>query len=350
MVKYYALVVSGLEKVAWKDIRARLEDVELIGQEPGKLLFSYSGDPRNLLYLRPVENVYVFVRNITGITRSRKSLGDIFKRVRSTDLETASRLHKQAHRSKGKKKLTFKVVTSKLGRHNFRRVDVQQAVETAIKDKYGWQISRQDPILEMRIDLEEDSALLGLKLSDEIMRLRAYKVSHLPASLKPTVAYCMALLSNPSARDVFVDPMCGVGTIPIERAFAGPYRKIIASDVEESIVRAARDNADASRKAVLLATWDISAMPLQDGVVDKIVCNLPFGKRVGSHSENQILYSKFFREMVRVSKSGGRAVLLTSERELMSELIRRHSSVYMERYLRIDLLGIRAHIYVLNLR
>ncbi len=347
--KYYALVVPGLERVAWKNIRTRLEDVELIGEEQGRLLFSYPGEARNLLYLRSVENVYIFVRNITGLTRSRKSLGDIFRRVRSADFETASRLHKQAHRSKGKKRLTFKVISTKLGRHNFRRVDAQQAVESAISGQYGWRLSRQDPSLEIRIDLDEDNALLGLKLSNEIMRLRTYKVVNLPASLKPTVAYCMTLLSNPSPKDIFVDPMCGVGTIAIERAMAEPYRKVIAGDVAENIVRAARDNVEASRKSVDLAVWDVSALSFKNNSVDKIVCNLPFGRQIGSRARNQKLYSSFFREMVRISRPGGRAILLTSERALMLEIMGKYPSVYMERYLKIDLLGIRAYIFVLNL-
>jgi len=350
MTKYYAIVVPGLERVAWRDIRAKLDDVQLIAEESGRLLLEYSGAPRDLLYLRSVENVYILIRSIRGLSQSRKSLGIIFKQVVNADFQAASMIHKEAHRSKGKKKLTFRVVSNKLGRHNFRRVDVQKAVEKAISDKYGWRLTRQDPILEVRIDLEEDQALLGFKLSRETMRTRTYKVVHLPASLKPTIAYCMVLLSRSTSTDVFVDPMCGAGTIAIERALAGAYRKVIGGDVEESVVRAARSNVDTSRRSVDLAVWNVSAIPLKDNTVDRIVCNLPFGKQTRSSFGNQKLYANFFREAARISRPGGKAVVLTSERELVSELIRKHSSINMERYLRIDLLGIRAYIYVMNIR
>jgi tRNA (guanine6-N2)-methyltransferase len=346
--RYYALSIPGLEKVAWREIQTRLRDVELFGEDQGRLLFSYPGDPRELLFLRSVESLYVFIRNIKGISRSRKSLGDVFRIVRSADLETASRLHKQAHRSKGKKKLTFKVTSSMLGRHNFRRADLQKAVESAIIARHGWTMDRLNPMLEVRIDLEEEEALLGLRITDESMRQRSYKVVHLPASLKPTVAYCMALLSEPSPADVFVDPMCGAGTIVIERAMAGAYSRILGGDVEETVVKAARDNADASRKSIDLALWDVSAVPLQDDSVDKVVCNLPFGKQSGSRSGNRALYSHFFRETARILKPGGMAVLLTTETELMRELTRQYRAMHLRRYLKIDLLGLRACIYIID--
>ncbi len=63
---------------------------------------------------------------------------------------------------------------------------------------------------------------------------------------------------------------------------------------------------------------------------------------------NQRLYSSFFKELVRVLKPGGKAVLLTSERELMKQLFQRYSSINMRRYLRIDLLGVKAYIYVID--
>ena len=348
IARYYTLVVPGLERVAWKEIRDRLEDVQSIAEEKGRLIFRYSGDPRNLLYLRSVEDAYAFIRHFRKVTRSRKSLGELFRGAKGADVQTAMGLHKRAHRRKGKKGLTFKVATSKLGRHNFRRVDVQQAVESALIDKYGWRINRQNPTLEFRMDMEEDEALLGLRLTDGTMRKRTYKIAHLPASLKPTVAYCMIMLSEPTPTDVFVDPMCGVGTILIERAMAGPYSSIIGGDVKGEILSAARSNVEASRRSVELELWDVSAIPLPNHSVDKLVCNLPFGKRIGSPSENQRLYSSFFREMVRVLRPGGKAVLLTSERELMKELVQRYSSIHLKRYLKIDLLGVRAWIYVID--
>jgi len=348
MTRYYALVVPGLERVAWRDLRAKLDKVQLIEEGRGRLLFEYPGAPRDLLFLRSVENVYILMKSIHGLSQSRKSLGVIFKQTVGADFQTASMLHKEAHRSKGKKRLTFRVDSNKLGRHNFRRVDAQKAVEKAIAGRYGWRLDMRNPILEVRIDLEEDTAMLGLKLSSEIMHNRAYKVVHLPASLKPTVAYCMVLLSKPTSTDVFVDPMCGAGTIPIERALAGAYKKVIGGDVEESIIRAAKSNMDASRRSVDLALWNVSAIPLKDRSVDRIVCNLPFGKQVRSRLGNQKLYSNFFREAARIARPGARAVVLTSERELMDEIIRRYSSINIERYLRIDLLGLTAYIYLMN--
>jgi 23S rRNA G2445 N2-methylase RlmL len=347
--KYYALTVPGLERIAWKDMRTRLGDVELIKEESGRIIFEYTGEPRNLLHLRSVENVYIFIRDITDLTRSRNSLGDIFKCIKRDDFQAAAMLHKEAHRSKPKKKLTFRVVAGMLGRHNFRRVDIQKTVEVALTGKCGWRIDKQNPILEARIDLEKDHALLGLKLTDEAMRNRDYKVAHLPASLKPTVAYCMTLLSNPSPRDIFVDPMCGAGTIAIERAFAGAYDRILAGDVQEEVVSAAKSNISESHRGIELFMWDISDIPIQDKSVSKIVCNMPFGKQIGSHSENRWLYLDFFKEMTRMLKPGGMAVLLSSERELINDLIQRYPYMKLIRYVYIELLGFKTCIYVISI-
>ena len=56
-----------------------------------------------------------------------------------------------------------------------------------------------------------------------------------------------------------------------------------------------------------------------------------------------------FREVGRILRPGGKAILLTSEMELMKELIYQYRPVYMKRYLKIDLLGLRAYIYALDI-
>ena len=339
-----------MEKLVCQEIESKLTDAEIVQESRGKILFAFPGDPGELLFLRSVEHVYIFIRNLSGISRSRKSLGNIFKQVRALDLEQFSMLCKRAHRSKAKKNLTFRVSASMLGRHNFRRVDVQNAVENAIIARHGWKIRRENPVVEVSIDMDEDGASLGMKLTDEKTRKRNYKIVHLPGSLSPTVAYCMVMLSEPSASDIFVDPMCGVATIPIERSFSGKYGRIIAGDIEESVINTARTNIDAAGRSFDLAVWDVSEMPVADRSVDKIVCNLPFGKQTGSHSTNQILYTAFFAEAARILKPGGKAVVLSSERSLVDDCLQRYRYLKVRKRLRINLLGLAAYIYVIITR
>ncbi|MBD3182139.1 methyltransferase domain-containing protein [Candidatus Poribacteria bacterium] len=346
--RYYADVIPGLEKNAWRDIEEKLIEVELLEREWGRIYFSYSGDPGNLLHLRCVDRIYIHIRTMTGVTRSRKSLGDIFRQVRSLDLLAYSMIHKNAHRSKGKKNLTFRVYSTMDSRHNFRRIDAQKSVESAIMRNYKWKMDIQNPTIEFRIDLKNEKAIFGLKLIDEHERTEKYKIAHLPASLKPTLAYCMCLMSEPSPMDVFVDPMCGAGTIPMERTYAGPYKTLIAGDVEEGIIHTARENIESSRRNIYLGVWDVNAIPLTANSVDKVVCNLPFGKKIGSHLQNEEMYPDFFREMNKILKSGGMMVLLTSEKQLILGVLGNYKNMNLRQINEINLLGTQAFIFVIT--
>jgi len=49
------------------------------------------------------------------------------------------------------------------------------------------------------------------------------------------------------------------------------------------------------------------------------------GRRVGTHKQNQSLYAKFFKELTRVVKVGGRVLLMTIERKILTQVIQTQS-------------------------
>ena len=107
--KYYVTTTSGLEDVTWEEIDTRLKNVKLEKKKRGQLLFTYSGDHKNLLRIRSAEDIYVHIGTISGLTRSRNSLGDIFRAVSSFRLDDPLLIHKELHGGKGKKRLTFRI-------------------------------------------------------------------------------------------------------------------------------------------------------------------------------------------------------------------------------------------------
>ncbi|MEK7395819.1 MAG: methyltransferase [Candidatus Poribacteria bacterium] len=347
-IKYYATTISGIERVSWQEMQSKLDGAILTEEQKGRIAFTYEGEPKELLNIRTAENIYAHVGTVSELTRSRNSLGEIFRQVSNYNLDIPLRIHKDFHGGKGKKRLTFRVFSTMMGRHNFRRVDAQSAVESAITKKYDWKLSHDSPTLVFQLDIDEDIALIGLKLTDERIHRWKYKVSHVPASLNPSVAHCMILLSDPAPSDIFVDPMCGAGTIAIERAYANRYHLVIAGDVQESIIKSAKSNIESSRRKIDAIQWDVAFLPLQDHSVDKIVCNLPFGRQTGSQPENQKLYINFFKEIRRIMKSQGKCVLLTVERKLIDDIVFNYRSIKINRRLNIDLSGLKAYIYVLH--
>jgi 23S rRNA G2445 N2-methylase RlmL len=228
-------------------------------------------------------------------------------------------------------------------------VDLGRSAELAVLDRFpAWRLVEDDAQLELWVQLMRSSLIAGLRLSDNMMRQRTYRKVSLPAALKPTVAAAMVLLSEPQDGDVFLDPMCGSGTILIERALAGRYRLLIGGDADPEAIHATRENIGPRYKPIEIHRWDARSLPLEDDSVSTIVTNLPFGKQIGTPVENRTLYPALLAEWVRVLRPGGRMVLLTSEQALLRRSLQRHPHLHLRRQIPVIVRGQRATISVIH--
>src|SRR5205085_10680436 len=135
----------------------------------------------------------------------------------------------------------------KSGTHTYLRVDAQRAVEGALCTRLpGLRLVADHAEVEFWLSVVAREALVGIRLSTGRMRGHAHPFQSFLASLKPTVARAMVRLSHPRATDAVLDPLCGAGTLLIERALAVEYSALYGGDRDPSAVARARANARAA--------------------------------------------------------------------------------------------------------
>jgi 23S rRNA G2445 N2-methylase RlmL len=205
---------------------------------------------------------------------------------------------------------TYKVVARVAGRQAFHREDVEKAFDAALGAALPRWSAAQDAAIELWVHVVGERTIAGIRLSGDELAQRTYKHAHLPASLKPTVARALVLLTEPQATDIVLDPMAGAGTILRERAEAMRSGLIIGGDVDARALEAARTNAG---KQSALALWDATRLPLRDGCVDVVVTNPPYGRKHEAIGGLDRLYARMVREIARVLRPSGRCVILTGE-------------------------------------
>ncbi|MGC4190947.1 MAG: methyltransferase domain-containing protein [Thermomicrobiales bacterium] len=348
---YIGHVVPGLERLAARELSDTLDDVAVIetlkqfDDRTSLLLFGYSGDASDLLDLTLFEDVFALVVDRAGIGGERAALKVIASLVAGPALDEAFRIANPI-RPGNRRKPTYRAIARKAGEHAYRRTDLRSTAEKAIAGRHPDWVLADPARIEVWTQLVGDRLVAGIRLSDETMRQRAYKLANLPASLKPTVARAMALLTKPGDDDVFLDPMCGAGTILIERAHAGRYARLEGGDVEHAAVQAALENIGTRYKPIEIREWDARSLPFADGEIGAIACNLPFGKQIGTRQGNQTLYPVLLDEWIRVLKPGGRMVLLTSEARLLRATARDRPGLVWEQTLHVVVRGLPAEIFV----
>lgn len=351
---YIAQTQPGFEAIAATEITARLDgtrivDLRSVADKNGMVRFTYAGDPRDLLALRTVEDVFVVAAETRDLEPGFAALRRL-KHMAATapGIEHAIRLVRlvDPHRG-GEGRIRYRVITRQVGRMPYRRVDAQTAVERGITERpdHRWRLVAEGGI-EFWLTLWPGEAILGARLSDERMRHREYKVEHLPASLRPAAAAALAWLTVPRDDDVFLDPMCGAGTILIERAHLGRYRELIGGDNDPEAIATAQANIGSRYKPITLYEWDARHLPLDAGSVTALAVNLPFGAQMGSTEENRALYPAFLREAARVMRLGSRLVALSSDIATLREALRRNERFDRRATYPVIILGRRAAVVV----
>lgn len=347
---YSILVPAGLETVAREELAERFGNaatLKILAPKPQRVLFQYAGNPRELLSLRTAEHLFLVVKKLPKMNRSRGSLAALSGSLARLNFRETFNCCRQMG-LKVRKRVTFRVTSRLSGQRNFRRLDLQRVVERTLRER-GWQLTSPNPALDVWAEVHGDDGYLSIRLSPIEMAQRRYKQAHIPASLKPTLAYSMVRLSQPSPNDVFLDAMCGAGTILLERAFAGRYRYLIGGDISRKALSATVTNFGRQHQPRQFFHWDARALPLQPNAVDKIVCNLPFGETHGEASRLTRLYREWLHQFEVVLKPRGRMVLLTSQRPLLDTLVKQRRKLKVRQRLPVDVRGVRAWIYVMQL-
>jgi tRNA (guanine6-N2)-methyltransferase len=326
---YVLQTIPGLGQLAWNEVERSIPgDNErpgphLVAQRavPGRddlVLFEHRGGPKQLLKLRASEDVFVVAARGFRITYDERGLRQIHAAVKGSEqVQDALNVWRRATGS-SKQNGSFRVIARTVGKHKFLRREVGRAVADAVRDGWPgrWHPVEEGEDFEIWATLIENELICAIRLSDATMRQRD-KIKHLPASLRPALAAAMVQLTYPAASDIFVDPMAGAGTILLERAAAGPFAEIHGGDINGDALAAMQVNLRGVRGTIHLSRWDARKLPLEDGEVDKVAVNLPFGKQIADESLLPALYREVLAEIARVLRPGGRLVALAGSTRVL---------------------------------
>jgi predicted RNA methylase len=346
--------MPGVEKIAWLEIRDRLPTADFVMElfakdQNGIVVFDYEGAIDDLLQLRTTEDLFLQALHQPKLSRGRQDLRQIVEWVwQGEDFGRAT--NELMRHLRPSRPPHYRVIARKYGRHQYRRRDVGDAVREGMSRRLPrWTPVPEAAQVEVWVNVLGSQLLIGYRLSSRRMRHRHRKAVQLPASLRPSVAAAMVYLTEPAAGDRFLDPMCGSGTMLLERRAAGPAALLLAGDLASEPVRATRKNLARRRGRPLPALqWDATRLPLPAGSIHKIAANLPFGRQIAVAEALPALYRAFFGEADRVLTENGRAVILSSEYELVKEMIRPYPHLHIVTGYSIAVLGTWGRIYLIE--
>ena len=280
--------------------------------------------------LRTADDVFLSVGTVEGVGHRKDVLPWLAEQVRRMDwrlaVETLGRLRDLPAMRR------FDVVASLVGRRNYSRYDVEDAIgavlAVGLRARY---VSRrpaaaapmQQLALSVRVFISGDTAGIAIRLAPDPLHRRSYKKDASRGTLHPPLAAVLARLLGVGPRETVLDPFCGDGTILIEVARVTPGAGIRGSDLDPARIQNAVANAERAGADVAFSVMDAGRLDLDDRTVDVLVSNPPWNLAVDADGLLKDGLRPFWAEAERVASSTGRmGIIADAELGVPGELRR----------------------------
>jgi putative N6-adenine-specific DNA methylase len=249
---------------------------------------------------------------------------------------------------------------SRISHARYAALRLKDAIADQFRERGGLRpdVDAENPDVAIQLLIRSDQALISLDTSNGSLHRRGYRVRSVAAPLQETLAAAMVRLSGWQGDNPLHDPMCGSGTIVAEAfmhyarvpaAFrrdkfgfenlpdfaagtwtdvrresdaavrAVPQGLIHGSDADRQAIDAARGNLRLlpGSRGVALQRKDFRALP---GIRDAtIICNPPYGMRLGELESSRLLYREF-GDFLKQRCPGSTAYVLCGNLELVSAI------------------------------
>ncbi len=348
-IQMVAPCLMGLEGIVGGELRRM--DAQNVMPENGRVFFS--GDESILaranLWSRCAERILIVVGSFTATT-----FDELFEGVKALEWE----------RWLGKND-AFPVKGSSVSSQLFSVSDCQSIIKKAVVERLKsvyhipW-FEETGPVHQIQFHLMKNTAYIMLDTSGDGLHKRGYRRNGVAAPIKETLAAAMADLAFVKQDSFVCDPVCGSGTLLIESALkalnVAPGLKrsfacepwgvtdaavwaaererandlirrdaafaAIGSDINPDAVKTASENA---YKAGVGRRCEFVQRDIKDFSCERervtVLCNPPYGERLGSVSEAQAIYRTMGKVFPR--RDGMSYYIITPDEEFERQFGRR---------------------------
>jgi putative N6-adenine-specific DNA methylase len=321
LTRCFATCGRGIEPVLAEELRA----LGAADVEPGRGGVAFAGD-RALLYQA---NLWLrtAIRVLRPVLRATVTSPDeLYEAVRSVDW---SRYLTPEHTLA----VDCNVRDSHLTHSKYAALRTKDAICDQFLARQGRRpsVDVEQPMVPLNLHIYRDEAVLSLDSSGESLHKRGYRPIQTRAPLNEALAAALVLLTGFGGATPFADPLCGSGTLPIEAAWLALRRPpgltrrrfafqswldfdvglwaelrdaarrgvrrqlpapVVGSDVRRDAIEHARTNARAAGIGNLLRfeVRDVRDFRPPEGTPGILLCNPPYGERLGEEKELRGLY------------------------------------------------------------
>ena len=227
---------------------------------------------------------------------------------------------------------------------------VKERVETALREEFGADFS-EDAAIEVMARIERNICTLSIDTSGVLLHKRGLKQAIAKAPMRETMAALVLRQCGYRGEEPVLDPMCGSGTFILEaaemaqgllpgrvrnfafeqlpsfdtskwREMKQPSRhetqlRFLGFDRDAGAIKAATANARRAGvdQSAHFAQQPISMLKRPEGPPGLVICNPPYGARIGDIKKLSSLYASF-GYVLRENFTGWRVGLVTNDADL----------------------------------
>jgi putative N6-adenine-specific DNA methylase len=321
LTRYFATCARGIEPVLADELRG----LGASAVAPGRGGVAFAGD-RALLYQANL-SLRTAIRVLRPVLEGPVTSPDeLYDAVRSVDW---SRYLTPEHTLA----VDCNVRDSQITHSKYAALRTKDAVCDQFVERYGRRpsVDVENPMVPLNLHVYRNEAVLSLDSSGESLHKRGYRPILTKAPLNEALAAALVLLTGWRGDTAFADPLCGSGTLPIEAAWIALRRPpgltrrrfafqswldfdvglwtrlrdearrgirkqlpapVVGSDARRDAVEFSRTNARAAGigNLVRFEVRDVRDFRPPAGPPGVILCNPPYGERLGEEKELRGLY------------------------------------------------------------